>query len=211
MTLVSSIVAVAQKYLKCLSYFAVSLCVSSVWLCVNQCCSLLSHYMYIFMYMYNLITLFLYVLAVFLCMNVLYIQIHPDPSGWFFFCVFVCLCKNTPKLTFLPQNGRSRISPLLNLEKHGDRKRDRERTAAERKQKKCLKRRWKLPGCLLPPGLTWKKKERKDKDSQTPGKPWKRGNKNERRRGRGRDMCGAPKGTLTFEAEALEQAVALTS
>lgn len=124
------------------------------------------------------------------------------------------MCKNTPKLTSLLQNSRSRISPLLNLEKQGDRKRDRKRTATKRK--KVDKEERKTARLFAPTCLDLKEEREKRQRITDAWEAMKGGTKmreeeRKRRRGRGRDMCAAPKGTLTFEAEALEQAVASTS
>lgn len=107
-----------------------------------------------------------------------------------------CLCKNTLKLTFLPQNGRSRISPLLNLEKHRDRKRDKERTATERKGKKVNKKELKTARLFAPTWLDLKEEREKRQRLTDAWEALKNGNKSERKRGRGgeegEEICAQP-------------------
>lgn len=122
--------------------------------------------------------------------------------------VCVCVCKNTPRLTYLLQNARSRIS----LSSIWRRQKDGESSHGE-KARKQIKRRNCQAVCSHLSRLervrrqslvdAWEDLKRGTKSRE--------GEEEEERKRKRADLRAAPKGTLAFEAEALEQAVALTS
>ena len=94
-------------------------------------------------------------------------------------CVCVCVCKIHQSCL---QNGRWRISLSSIWRNREIQNGGYSESSSGKKTRKWIKRRGKLPGCLVPPVSTWKKKE--TKTHRRLGR-LEKGNRKERKRGRG--------------------------